>query len=49
MAVTTSNVEQAPGRTRRATGGIMPLRQPWFLELREAVELALDALRRNKL
>ncbi len=42
MAVTTSKVGQAAGAT-------LALRQPWFLELREAVELALDALRRNKL
>ncbi len=49
MAVTTSNVTQATSRVRQMAGAIVSLRQPWFVELREAVELALDALRRNKL
>jgi len=46
MAITTTNsVARVAGRLTAFT----PLRQPWFVELRDAVALAFDALRRNKL
>jgi putative ABC transport system permease protein len=43
--ITTSSVARMAGRLAAFT----PLRQPWFVELRDAVALAFDALRRNKL
>src|SRR5712692_6701856 len=49
MAVASSDASRLPGPGSKGLRAILPARPRWFSELREAVAMALDALRRNKL